>query len=713
MNKVERLMQSMTLGEKLGQLNLVTAGQSVTGPVVGGDATEDICAGRVGGVFNLWGREAVAKTQRLAVEETRLGVPLLFGLDVLHGHRTIFPIPIAEAGIFDPLTWERTARAAALEAACDGINLTFAPMLDIARDPRWGRIAEGPGEDPLVGAKYATAKVRGFQGEDLSKRTSIAAVAKHFCAYGAALAGRDYAAVDVSGRSLHETYLPPFVAAVDAECAAIMTAFNSVNGAPMTSNRVLVHDFLRGKLGFDGVIISDYTAIAELIEHGVAGDLVEAAALALKAGVDMDMVSGAYLRCLPEALSQGLVCLGDIDAAVERVLRLKERLGLFEDPYRFASETEHDKQATRELALETARRAITLLTNHDVLPLASELRRVAVIGPLANARADMLGAWSAAGTPQNCVTILEGLEAALPRADIQFHEGVSIAGDDIQGIAPACAAAREAEVVILCLGENAGMSGEAACRATPGLPGRQRELAEAVLVTGAPVVAVIASGRPLTAPWLIKRARATAATWFLGDAAGRAIADVLTGRVNPSGRLVVTWPRDVGQVPIFYASRSAGRPPDADDRFTSRYLDLPTEPLFPFGHGLSYSRVELTNLRVDRNEFHAGESIEVTVDATNVGEMATEETIFLFIHDHVASVARPVMELKAWAKVMLAPGKTKTVAFALSSDSFSFPGEDFAPVIEPGEFDILVGLNADRANLLSIRVLFPDAAGVA
>lgn len=713
MNKVEWLMQSMTLEEKLGQLNLVTAGQSVTGPVVGGDATENIRAGRVGGVFNLWGREAVANAQRLAVEETRLGVPLLFGLDVLHGHRTIFPIPLAEAGIFDPRTWERTARAAAFEAACDGINLTFAPMLDIARDLRWGRIAEGPGEDPFVGTKFALAKVRGFQGEHLSNPTSIAATAKHFCAYGAVLAGRDYAAVDVSDRSLHETYLPPFMAAISTECAAIMTAFNSVNGAPMTSNRALLHGFLRSKLGFDGVIISDYTAIPELIEHGVAGDLVEAAALALKAGVDMDMVSGVYLRCLPEALMRGLISLGDIDAAVERVLRFKQRLGLFDGPYRFASEAEQDKQATRQLALETARRAITLLTNRGALPLASELRRIAVIGPLANARADMLGPWSSAGDAQNCVTILEGLVAALPQADIKFHEGVSIAGDDIQGIAPACAMAREAEAVILCLGESASMSGEAACRAAPGLAGRQRELAEAVLATRAPVVAVIASGRPLTAPWLIERARAAVAAWFLGDMAGRAIADVLTGRVNPSGRLAVTWPRDVGQVPIFYASRSAGRPPNADDPFTSRYLDLPTAPLFPFGHGLSYSRVELTNLRVDRNAFHASENIEVTVDATNAGKMATEETIFLFVHDCVASVARPMMELKAWAKATLAPGEMKTVAFALSADSFSFPGEDFAPVIEPGEFDILVGRNADRANLMSIRVLFRDAAGVA
>ena len=469
MSRIESLLRAMTLEEKLGQLNLVTAGQAATGPIVPGETTQDIRAGQVGGVFNLWGRDVVARTQRLAVEETRLGVPLIFGLDILHGYRTIFPVPLAETGAFDPLLWERTARASALEAACEGIHLSFAPMLDVSRDPRWGRIAEGPGEDPFVGSKFAQAKIRGFQGERLSDRGALAATAKHFCAGGAATAGRDYAAVDVSERMLHEVYLPPFRAAVEAGCAAIMSAFNNVNGVPMTSHGKLLNGYLRRKLDFDGVIMSDYTAVTELVEHGVAADLVEAAALALTAGVDMDMVSGAYLRCLPEALARGLVAEADIDAAVARVLRLKERLGLFDDPYRFATPAEGVQEAHRQLALDAARRAITLLSNRGILPLAADVRRIAVIGPLADARADMLGPWSAAGAAENCVTILEGLKAALPAFEIIHCAGVSIEGDDESGIEQARALARDVDVVVLCLGESAGMSGEAASRATPGL----------------------------------------------------------------------------------------------------------------------------------------------------------------------------------------------------------------------------------------------------
>ena len=462
-----------------------------------------------------------------------------------------------------------------------------------------------------------------------------------------------------------------------------------------------MNGYLRRKLGFDGVIMSDYTAVAELVEHGVAADLVEAAALALTAGVDMDMVSGAYLRCLPEALARGLVVEADIDAAVARVLRLKERLGLFDDPYRIATPAEGAYQAHRALALDAARRAITLLSNRGILPLAADVRRIAVIGPLADARADMLGPWSAAGAAENCVTILEGLKAALPACDIVHHAGVSIEGDDESGIESACALARGADAVVLCLGESAGMSGEAACRATPGLSGKQRQLAESVVAIGAPTVALLSCGRPLTAPWLIEQAQAVLATWFLGDMAGHAIADVLTGRFNPCARLAVTWPRDVGQVPIFYASRSTGRPPDADNPFTSKYLDCSVEPQFPFGHGLSYARVTLANLRVNRLEFKLDDEVEARVDARNESEVATEETIFLFLHDITARVARPLMELKAWAKIALAAGESKTIAFTLSADCFSFPGEDMEPMFEPGAFDILVGLSADRKDLLT------------
>lgn len=707
MSRIESLLCAMTLEEKLGQLNLVTAGQAATGPIVPGETTQDIRAGQVGGVFNLWGRDVVARMQRLAVEQTRLGVPLIFGLDILHGYRTIFPVPLAETGAFDPLLWERTARASALEAACEGIHLSFAPMLDVSRDPRWGRIAEGPGEDPFVGSKFAQAKIRGFQGERLSDRGALAATAKHFCAGGAATAGRDYAAVDVSERMLHEVYLPPFRAAVEAGCAAIMSAFNNVNGVPMTSHDKLLNGYLRRKLDFEGVIMSDYTAVTELVEQGVAADLVEAAALALTAGVDMDMVSGAYLRCLPEALARGLVAEADIDAAVARVLRLKERLGLFDDPYRFATPAEGVQEAHRQLSLDAARRAITLLSNRGILPLAADVRRMAVIGPLADARADMLGPWSAAGAAENCVTILEGLKTALPAFEIIHCAGVSIEGDDESGIEQARALARDVDVVVLCLGESVGMSGEAACRATPGLPGKQRQLAESIMATGAPAVALLSCGRPLTAPWLFEQAQAVLATWFLGDMAGHAIADVLTGRFNPCARLAVTWPHDVGQVPIFYASRSTGRPPDANNFYSSKYLDCPVDPQFPFGHGLSFARVTLTNLRINRLEFTLGDEVEARVDARNESEVATEETIFLFLHEVTARVARPLMELKAWAKVALAPGKSKTVAFTLTAESFSFPGDDMEPMFEPGAFDILVGLSADRKNLLtaSLRMI--------
>ena len=701
MNLIDTLLAKMTLEEKIGQLNLMTAGRAVTGPIRGEPVTENIRAGKVGSLLNLWGTEATASYQKLALEQTRLGIPLLFCLDVLHGHRTIFPIPLAEAGLFDPVLWERTARAAAFEAAADGIALTFAPMLDIARDPRWGRIAEGPGEDPVTGAKFAEAKVRGFQGASLAASTSIAATAKHFCAGGAATAGREYAAADVSERTLHEVYLPPFRAAVEAGCAAIMPAFNSVAGIPMTMHMRLLRDYLRRDLRFDGVIVSDYNAIAELLNHGVAANLAEAAALALKAGVDLDMVSGAYLAHLPDALARGLVDVDDIDAAVRRILTLKQRLGLFDDPYRSAPPVRSAAESPGELAMDVARRAITLLTNHDdILPLAANLRRIAVIGPLADARAEMLGPWSLAGNPDHCVTILEGLRAALPRCDIVFAAGVSAAGEDGDGIAAARDLSATAEVVILCVGETAAMSGEAASRAAPGLPGRQRELADAVIATGVPVVALLSSGRSLMVTWLADQARALVATWFLGNGAGHAIADVLTGRFNPTARLPVTWPREIGQIPICHAERPASRPVAADDRYTSKYLDLSNEPLFPLGHGLSYAQVKLQNLRTDRRDFTITDRIDIKVDAVNESEVGAEETIFLFIHDLVATSARPLLELKAWAKVALAPRETKTVTFTLAAASFCCLGESFEPVLEAGEFDILVGLDADRKSLL-------------
>ncbi|WP_158814785.1 glycoside hydrolase family 3 N-terminal domain-containing protein [Methylocapsa sp. S129] len=707
MSRIETLLAAMTCEEKIGQLVMATAGYAVTGPVLASDATEGVRAGRIGGMLNLWGAEHAHAIQRMAVEESRLGIPLLLGFDIVHGHRTIFPIPLAEAALFDPVLWERTAREAAVEATRDGLAVTFAPMIDVARDPRWGRIAEGPGEDPWVAARFAEAKVRGFQGSNLAAADSLVATAKHFCAYGAATAGRDYASVDVSERSLHEIYLPPFQAAIAAGCAAIMPAFNDIAGIPMTAHVALLRDWLRGQAGFDGVVISDYNAIAELVPHGVAGDLVEAAALALKAGVDIDMMSNAYSRGLPMALDRGLISIHDIDEAAFRVLTLKQRLGLFDDPYRRGGAGTIDpsaERARRELARDVARRAIVILTNAGVLPLASGAQRIAVVGPLADARADMRGSWSAAGDANDPVTILEGLRAALPHCEIAYARGVDIESEDVSGIGEAIDACRSADVILMCLGEAASMSGEAASRADPVLPGRQRELAEAVLDLGRPVVALLSSGRPLMASWLVERADAVAATWFLGCEAGNAIADVVTGRFDPTGRLPVTWPRDIGQSPIFFAARPSGRPANPADHFTSKYLDMSVEPLFPFGHGLSYTRFALSNLRLSAETFRPGDDIVASVDVVNEGSRLGEETIFLFIRDVVASVARPLLELKGIAKIKLAPGERSAVHLSIPASAFSFLGLDFRPIIEPGRFELSVGTSADRTNLITVSV---------
>ena len=630
--------------------------------------------------------------------------PCCMGLDVIHGHRTIFPVPLAEACAFEPGLWEKTARAAAEEAAEDGVAMTFAPMIDVARDPRWGRIVESPGEDPWVASEIAAAKTRGFQGQDLAAADSLAATAKHFLAYGAVTAGREYASADVSERTLREVYFPPFSAAVAAGTAAVMPAFIDIAGAPMTANAPLLKGWLRGDAGFDGVVISDYNAVAELLNHGVAGDVAEAAALALNAGVDIDMTSNAYVRGLPEALKRGLVTMTEIDAGVRRVLELKERLGLFDDPYRRGSAGPRAAGAAerRELARDAARRAIVLLTcRSGILPLSPETRRIALIGPLAAAPREMLGPWASAGRGENAVSILEGLKAALPQCRIDHATGVDIAGEDMDRISAAVDLCAGAEVVVLSLGEAAAMSGEAASRADLGLPGRQRALAEAVFDLGKPVAVALSSGRPLTLPWLFERADAVLATWFLGSEAGHAIADVLTGRFNPTGRLPVSWPRQVGQAPIFYSQRLTGRPTQAGVKYTSSYLDVPATPQFAFGHGLSYSRFAVLDLSCNPSSVKAGEQVEASVTVRNDSEADGEATLFLFVRDPVASVARPLLELKGVRKIVLAAGESGNVTWRLPVEALSFIGLGLKPVLEPGRFEIHVGQSADPAELLT------------
>jgi beta-glucosidase len=704
--RIDALLAAMTLEEKIGQMTLVSAGQAITGPGGPVDYLDAIRAGAVGTVSNLWGQEPTREVQRIALEETRLGIPLLLVMDVIHGHRTVFPLPLAEVGAFDPDLWERTARVAAAEAAADGLAMTYAPMLDVARDPRWGRIAESPGEDPWLAARFAEAKVRGFQGTDLAAADSLAATAKHLAAYGAVTAGRDYAAVDVSERSLHEVYLPPFRAAVAAGVATIMPAFHSLAGVPMSANAAVLRDLVRGRWGFEGVMVSDYGAIAELMLHGVAADLAEAAALALRAGIDIDLMGDAYARGLPGALERGGVTIADIDAAVRRILALKAALGLFDDPYRRGHGlTPAQLGAHRTLAREVAQRAIVLLTNRGgVLPLAPDGGRIAVIGPLADARDDMLGPWAAGGRPEEVVTLLEGLRAAFPAREVAYARGVETDGDETGGIPAALDLARAAEVVVLCLGEARAMSGEAASRARPDLPGRQAELARAVLDLGKPVVVTLSSGRPLMAPWLFERADAVLATWFLGSEAGHAVGDVLCGRHNPSARLPVSWPVDVGQIPIFYAQQPTGRPADPAEHYTSKYLDLPVDPLFAFGHGLSYTRFAYGDLRADPEELRPGGTLAVEVEITNEGDLAGEETVFLFVRDPVASIARPLLELKGVARIALEPGARGTVRFTLSADDLTFLGPDLVPRLEPGEVEIHVGPNAAAGSLLKTTV---------
>jgi beta-glucosidase len=709
---IDDLIGRMTLAEKIGQLTMTSASYAVTGPVIAGDSTESIRNGSLGNLLNLVGAQHVHEMQRIAVEESRLGIPLLIGFDVIHGHRTIFPVPLAEAATFDPQIWELTAREAARETVADGLALTFAPMLDVSRDLRWGRTVEGPGEDAWLAVEIARAKVRGFQGADLANPESVAATAKHFCAYGPVTGGRDYASVDISERTLREVHLPGFAAAVRAGVAAIMPAFTELGGIPLTMHKPLLRDYLRGELGFDGVLISDYNAIRELIYHGVAGDIVEAAVLALKAGVDIDMMAEAYRKGLPVALERGLVTQVEIDECVRRVLRLKERLGLFDDPYRRGSRAEPAETiaARRAIAREVAAKSLVLAKNSTgVLPLTEGARRVCVLGPLADAWREMRGPWAAAGYEQPSVTVLTGLRDALAGSSVVHAEGVPIAAADVSGIAAAVElVTSDTDVIVLCLGEAAEMSGEAASRAYPELPGEQRALADAVLARArrehVPVVAVLFCGRPLIVPWLMERADALLIAWFPGTEAGNAIADVIVGRVSPAGRTPITWPRALGQIPLFYSQRSSGRPENPQDHFTSKYLDSPSSPLLPFGFGLTYGRFVYANLTVSPDTVTANGTVEVTVDVANEGARVAEETVFLFIRDPVASVARPTLELKGTAKVALDPGTTGKVRFTLHAAELRFLGLDFEPVLEPGHIEIHVGPCADPAQLVSARL---------
>jgi beta-glucosidase len=677
--RIDSLLAQLTLEEKLGQLNLPSVNRRAT------PAEADLVRrGLVGGLFNLDGAEAARDIQRVAVEESRLRIPLLLGLDVIHGYRTIFPIPLAEASSWDPELAEATARAAGREARAAGVNWTFAPMVDIARDPRWGRIAEGSGEDPYLGSQFAAARVRGFQ-------ESILATPKHFAAYGGAEAGRDYNTVDLSERTLREVYLPPFKAAVDAGAGSIMSAFNEIGGVPSSANPWLTDTLLRGEWGFDGFVVSDWTSIAELLAHGVGGSRAEVGRLALAAGVDMDMVSGIYVDSLPALVRAGRVPLAQVDAAVRRILRAKLRLGLFDDPYRAAPAESPD----RALARRAAQESIVLLKNEGgVLPLAASAKTIAVIGPLAADTAAPLGPWHTFGQPADVVSLLAAIrERAGAGIAVRHAPGTSLTGGDTSGIAAAVDLARAADVTVLALGEADSMSGEASSRARLDLPGAQRQLLQAVLATGRPVVLVLMTGRPLVLSWAAEHAPAIVQAWFLGVESGHAIADVLFGDVNPSGRLPVSFPRAVGQIPIYYNHKPTGRPPAAE-RFTSKYLDVPVTPLYPFGYGLGYSPFTYRDLKLAAARLGPSDTLTASVTVANTGTRAGTEVVQLYVRDEVASVTRPVRELKAFRRVTLQPGEARTVELHVPVQQLGLWGPAMRYIVEPGTFRVFVGPNA-------------------
>jgi beta-glucosidase len=691
-SKVDGLLSRMSLDEKLGQLVMARGERNSTGPHVPAGTHEDVRAGRIGSFLSFYGAEETRQLQQVAVEESRLGIPLLFADDVIHGFRTIFPVPIAEAAAFDVATAERAARIAAVEASANGLHWTFAPMVDMARDGRWGRIVEGAGEDVYLACLLAAARVRGFQGERLSEPDSILATAKHFVAYGAAEGGRDYAPADVSERMLAEYYLPPFRAAVDAGAATVMAAFNEVNGVPMHANAELIRGVLRNKWGFGGVVVSDYTGIRELVAHGVAATDEDAGILALRAGVDVDMVSAIYARDLPAAVRSGLLNHALVDEAVRRLLTLKDRLGLLANPYRNCDPARARRQTLaplhRAAARDAARKSFVLLKNDGpVLPFSRALRRVAVIGALGGDRRSMLGSWAPTGVESDAVTTVEGVTAALgPGARVKFEPATGA-----NGIAAAATLAARSDAVLLCLGENWDMSGEARSRVSLDLAPDQQAMAEAVLATGRPTAVILFAGRPLSVNRLAEHAPAILLAWYPGVEAGHALADVLFGDFSPSGRLPVTFPRTVGQIPIHYDHKNTGRPPNATEQNTSKYVDAPWTPLYPFGHGLTYSEVEYRNLRLSRASVPMTGRIEVAVVVANVGKRAVEEVVQLYLRDDVASVTRPVRMLRRFARVSLDPGVQKEVRFSIGPDDLKFHGRDLQPVIEPGSFTLFAG----------------------
>jgi beta-glucosidase len=693
--EINALIAKMTLAEKLGQL------QQLDGESNGNFRPEHIDLARkglLGSTLNVRGAQRTNELQRVAVNESRLKIPLLFGFDVIHGYRTIFPIPLGEAASWDPKLAEQSAAVAAQEANNNGVRWTFAPMLDIARDPRWGRISEGSGEDPFLGAAFAAARVRGFQGTDYSAADKILACAKHWVAYGAAEGGRDYNTTDLSENTLREIYFPPFKAAVDAGVGTFMSSFNAINGTPASANHFTLTKVLRDEWKFDGFVVSDYTSVRELINHGVAANEEQAASLALNAGVDMEMVSRSYNQFGPHLLEQRKLTMAAIDEAVRRILRIKFRLGLFDHPY--TDEAREPQSLLRPDSLTLARRAaarsmVLLKNEREVLPLDKSVKSIAVIGPLADDPRAPLGWWAGDGRQENTITPLAGIKAKVgAQTSVGYAKGCEIKDDSTAAIAEAVALAKKSDVALLFVGESADMVGEAASHASLDLPGRQMDLVKAIQASGKPTVVVLINGRPMTIPWIAENVPSILEAWMAGTQSGNAIADVLFGDVNPGGKLPATFPRSVGQVPIYYNHMNTGRPPDASNRYTSKYFDAPWTPLFPFGYGLSYTTFKISNLQLSAQRIRASDTLTVSVDVENSGRRAGDEVVQLYIRDVVASMTRPVKELKGFQRVTLQPGEKRRVEFKLTRDQLAFWNREMRFVVEPGEFRVMVGSNS-------------------
>ncbi len=707
--RVLKLLDKMTLEEKIGQLTLYTTDWGSTGPTIREGYKNDIRSGACGNLFNSHTVGFVRDLQRIAVEETRLKIPLLFGFDVIHGYKTIFPIPLGEAASWDLEAIEKSARVASTEASAAGLNWTYAPMVDICRDPRWGRVMEGAGEDTYLGCRIAEARTHGIQGKKIGDTDAMLACVKHYAAYGAPTAGRDYNTVDMSERFFREYYLPPYEAAVRAGAATVMTSFNDYDGVPATGNRYLMTDILRKEWGFRGFVVTDYTSINEMVNHGVIANEKEAGELALNAGVDMDMQGAVFQRFLAQSVKEGKVSEIQIDEAVRRVLRLKFDLGLFENPYKFCDEAREKAEllspAHRAAAREVARKSIVLLKNEkNVLPLKKNAK-IALIGPLADNKAELIGNWNGAGNANDCVSVLEGLRAQAQQ-EILHDSGCEFFVAKKAGTGPALELAKQADVVVVVVGEQAMMSGEAASRADISLPAVQEELVLELVKTGKPVVVVLMNGRPLAIPKIAENAPAILETWWLGTEAGNAIADVLFGAYNPSGKLPITFPRSAGQVPIFYNEKSTGRPYNPDSKWTSRYIDTPNSPQWPFGFGLSYTTFDIGEPKPAKTTFKKGESLQVTVNVTNTGKTDGEEVVQLYVRDLVGSVTRPVKELKAFRKIMLKSGASTTLTFTLTERDLSFFRRDMTFGVEPGEYEIMVGSNS--ADLKQVKVLMTE-----